>query len=340
MKFKKIAVVVFLLLVIAALAYFIVRSLSPTTLRSVTKTSTLRLTEALLPKIDPTKSFTVVALPDIQNYSEKYPEILCKQTEWIVANKEKLNIVFVSELGDITNNGAKKMYEWGNASRCLGKLDGIVPYSVIPGNHDADVSSQKSSGFSAYDATFPASRFDKYSWYGGNYENNRNNYEGPPPRKEVAPPLKLLFLNLEIEPSDAVLAWANTVVKTHPDFYTILTTHKYLLINSKARESTVNFSSDGNSGEDIWNKLVKDNCSIAMVWSGHNHGENRISSVNSCGKTVNETVQDYQDRENGGNGWLRIYTFTPEKHSVDVRTYSPYLNQIETDADSQFTLPL
>ena len=336
MKFKKTAIIIFLLTVITASAYFIFCSLSSNTV----KIPIISLTKDSLPKVNPAKSFTVIVLPDIQNYSSTYPEILCQQTEWILAKKKDLNIVFVSELGDITNNGAKKMYEWENASRCLGKLDEVVPYSVIPGNHDADISGQKSSGFSAFDATFPASRFDKYSWYGGNYENNRNNYEIITVKTAGGSITKLLFLNLEIEPSDKVLAWADSVIKAHPDFYAILTTHKYLLIDSKARDNTVRFSSDGNSGEDIWNKLVKDNCSIAMVWSGHNHGENRISSVNSCENTVNEIVQDYQDRENGGNGWLSIYTFTPAKHSIDVRTYSPYLNQIETDADSQFTLEL
>ena len=47
-----------------------------------------------------------------------------------------------------------------------------------------------------------------------------------------------------------------------------------------------------------------------------------------------------KSRENGGNGWLRLITFVPKENQIEFRTYSPSLDQYETDADSQFTLPL
>ncbi|MCX6718847.1 MAG: metallophosphoesterase [Candidatus Taylorbacteria bacterium] len=327
MKLKKNIIVVLLLIVIIASIYFVFYFI-----RSGRNNYSL-------PKVDPATSFTVIVLPDTQFYSADHPDIFCKQTQWIVDHKKDLNIVFVSQLGDIVNDGAKRMDEWANASKCMGKLDGVVPYSVIPGNHDADISSNKSSGFTAFDSTFPVSRFNANSWYGGNYGDNRNNYEII--SVDVEHPQKLLFLNLEIEPTDKVLEWADGIVKAHPDFYTILTTHKYLLAApGSGREGTVDFSSDGNSGEGIWNKLVKDDCSISMVWSGHNHGENRISSLNSCGKNVNQIVQDYQTLENGGDGWLRIYIFTPTKHAIEVYTYSPYLDKSNMDLSSRFDLSM
>jgi hypothetical protein len=59
------------------------------------------------------------------------------------------------------------------------------------------------------------------------------------------------------------------------------------------------------------------------------------------GHTVYSVLSDYQNRANGGNGWLRIYEFSPAHNVIRVRTYSPTLAQFEADADSssQFTLP-
>ena len=50
-------------------------------------------------------SFTVVALPDTQNYAKDHPEIFMDQTRWIADNRDSLQIAFVTHLGDIVNNG-------------------------------------------------------------------------------------------------------------------------------------------------------------------------------------------------------------------------------------------
>ena len=52
-----------------------------------------------------------------------------------------------------------------------------------------------------------------------------------------------------------------------------------------------------------------------------------------------QILSDYQDRANGGNGWLRYYTFKPSTNTVQATTYSPTLNAFETDANSSFTFP-
>ena len=51
--------------------------------------------------------FTIIAIPDTQHYTdvEENEEIFAAQTQWIVDNKDNLNIVFVTGLGDITQNG-------------------------------------------------------------------------------------------------------------------------------------------------------------------------------------------------------------------------------------------
>jgi hypothetical protein len=71
---------------------------------------------------------------------------------------------------------------------------------------------------------------------------------------------------------------------------------------------------------------------------GHNHGEARRSDVYN-GFTVQTLLADYQDYSGGGNGFLRLLTFAPDYSQIRVTTYSPWLNQYESDYSSQFTLP-
>ena len=71
--------------------------------------------------------------------------------------------------------------------------------------------------------------------------------------------------------------------------------------------------------------------------AGHRHGEGRRTDIFN-GNTVHTLLSDYQGRANGGDGWLRILEFSPANNQIRVRTYSPSLNQFETDADSEFTL--
>ncbi len=155
--------------------------------------------------------------------------------------------------------------------------------------------------------------------------------------------MKILFINLEIEPSDFALAWANNVIQKYPGVYTIVTTHKYLPDDSTTLDEQTAYSDPepNNNGSQIWRKLVNNNCQIKMVWNGHFHntdGENRITSLNSCGQPVEQILQDYQTREKGGNGLLRIYTFTPETKKIGVTTYSPTLGTFEKDSSSEFEL--
>jgi hypothetical protein len=283
------------------------------------------------------KSFSLIVLPDTQKYSENFPEIFCSQTNWIVENYKKTNIVFVSQLGDIVEHGSNKI-EWQHADECMRIIDGIVPYGIIPGNHDIEKGQNKMSGFASYNTTFPVSRFENQIWYKGNYKENQNNYQIVNALK-----MKLLFLNLEIEPSDNVIIWANKIASENKDAYVILTTHKYLIDHGTKFDNRLSFSTDGNTGQEIWNKLIYKNCNIELVLNSHYHeddGENRLDSLNSCNNTVHQVTQDYQARNKGGEGKLRIYTFHPDDNKINVTTYSPYTDTFETDEDSQFELTI
>lgn len=281
-------------------------------------------------------NFTLIVIPDTQKYSENNRDVFCNQTKWILKNKRKLNIIFVSHLGDIVQNASLVDDEWQNASKCMGNLDGVIPYGILPGNHDVDEGDNPISESNKYNSIFPTSRFSKFSWYGGSYKNNQNSYQ-----LITKNGVELLFLNLEVDPTDDDIDWANKILSENKNKRVILTTHAYQHDDISERSQEPYFRDGGNSGENIWTKLINKNCNIFLVLSGHFHnldGENRIESVNQCGKVVHQIIQDYQGRINGGDGLLRIYTFSLKEKQIKVKTYSTITGKYEEDENSQFIL--
>jgi hypothetical protein len=127
-----------------------------------------------------------------------------------------------------------------------------------------------------------------------------------------------------------VLAWANAVLQTNQNRRAIVVSHYLLNSGFNAR-----FSAQGQS---VYNAL-RGNTNLFLMLCGHMtppEGQ-RTSTFN--GRTVWTVMSDYQDSGNGGNGWLRLYEFSPAQNVIHVKTYSPWLNQVETDADSQFDIP-
>ncbi|MCW4034816.1 MAG: metallophosphoesterase [Candidatus Bathyarchaeota archaeon] len=267
--------------------------------------------------------FTVVVLPDTQYYSESYPEIFESQIQWILDNKEALNIVFVSHLGDVVNVW-NSVEQWNTANACLSRLDGVVPWGVLPGNHDGISISGDLSFYSQY---FGSERFSGYRWYGGAHKtDNGNNYQ-----LFSAGGDDYLVFHLQFDPSEAVLSWANSVISKYPNRRVIVSAHEYMGAHYMPSLTL-------EIGEVIWNKLVKLNSDqIFLVMSGHlSLEQRRTDTIN--GYDVHQMVFDYQNRTNGGNGWLRTFRFSPKQDKIFVQTYSPYLDQYENDSESEFVL--
>ncbi|MGN8553052.1 UNVERIFIED_CONTAM: PKD domain-containing protein, partial [Microbacterium sp. SLM126] len=296
--------------------------------------------------------FTFLVIPDTQNYvlTAANTPLLQSQLQWIVDNRSPLNLAFAAGLGDIVDNRISDA-QWGRATTSMAILDDAgIPHSVIPGNHDFDLAT---GDFSKYDQYFPVSRYRDASWnsanasYGGYYGQNQfgpdaadrqnmNNYA-----LFQAGGMKFLTLNLELNPPDDVLAWAQRVLDAHPDRRAIVSTHSYLTVSGSLSGQQLRTDVAGSSGAQIWQKLVRSNCNIFLVVNGHFtdglDGEANRSDLNDCGDPVQAALSDFQGRPNGGDGWLRWYTFTPSAGTVTATTYSPTLNQYETDADSAFT---
>ena len=269
-------------------------------------------------------SFTIIALPDTQFYSESYPGVFDNQTQWIANAAESLNTVFVTHEGDIVNNGGL-IQQWQQANHSLSMLDGHVPWATVPGNHDGTNVGGTGENLNNYNTYFPRNRFNGQLWYGGAYNNvNSNSFELFSGGAD-----DYLIFHFQYHPSIAVLAWANATIANYPTRRVMITTHDYM--NTDGSRST--------EGNHIWNSFVAAHADqVFLVLCGHNHAEaRRTDTIN--GHAVYQLLADYQEGyPNGGNGWLRILDFHPAEDKIYVKTFSPYVNQYQTDAASQFSL--
>ena len=275
-------------------------------------------------------SFSVVLLPDTQNYSEKYADTYAAQTLWVRQQAKQDNIKFVVHLGDIVQTSTKKP-EWENADRAMRLLDGVVPYSIAPGNHDMVVKTRDTTLYNQY---YSPGRFADRPWYGGHMgDTNDNNF-----CFFEASGMKFMIINLEFAPRDEALEWAATVTKRYPEHRVIVATHCYMRPDKRDTGCATSYKIAGNSGEQIWQKLVRRQPNIFLVVSGHVLGVGLQTSINDAGGKVLEMLTDYQGLPNGGDGWLRSLHFVPAENKIHVKTYSPLLNQHNTDAKETFSL--
>ena len=120
-------------------------------------------------------SFTIAVLPDTQNYSEKHPETYLTQTRWIAEQCKDRNIACVLHLGDVTNRNSSA--EWKNASRAMETLDGVIPYFIVPGNHDYSVNGSCQDRNCGLSETFPVAKFKDLPTFGGVYDREPQRME-------------------------------------------------------------------------------------------------------------------------------------------------------------------
>jgi hypothetical protein len=167
---------------------------------------------------------------------------------------------------------------------------------------------------------------------------------------------KWLVIGLEWAPRDEVVEWGNKIAAAHPDHAIMLVTHAYMYYDdtrydwaAKGNKQTWNphdysvakvSGETVNDGEELWKKLVSKHPNFRFVFNGHvlGDGTGRLVSKDQHGNTVHQILANYQFKEEGGQGDMRLLEFLADGKTVKVRTYSPVLDRYDTAADQQFTL--
>jgi len=295
------------------------------------------------------RDFAIAVLPDTQNYAressgvgEAVKEMWFAQTDWIVANRVSRNIAYVAHLGDIVQNGDIKdgkanTTEWRNATNAMYRLENPIktllpygiPYGMAVGNHDQEPIGDENGTTTFYNQYFGISHFEDKPYYGGHYSDNNDSHF------DLFSVSGLDFIVLYFEfgrYGSTILNWANGVLATNQNRRAIVVTHYAGSDTTPSNLST--------QGQAIYDGL-KANTNYFLMFGGHvasNGGEGSRTNT-YLGNAIRTYISDFQGWMNGGNGFMRLLYFSPSNNLVTIKTYSPWLDEYRTDANSQMTFP-
>lgn len=292
------------------------------------------------PKLDQKGSWTMIMLPDLQNYAKwgRNQPIVELMTAWIEENIDSLNIKMVVVVGDLVQNNEKitndydgnqtTQKQWETISNAFKRLDNKVAYIAATGNHDYSIDREGHR----------KSRYSEFFTVDRNYLNqkylvqNTRNEEGEPSLENAAYEMKglngkdYLFVTAEYGPRDTVLTWAKKVaaLEQYKNHRLVFITHNYLSnkdkhttkevdwlywepynINNQIQKSPHIKLPNANNGKQIFEKLIQPSTNYELVLSGHISGEGYRVDKNKAGKSVHQILFDAQSMGGGhrdGNG--------------------------------------
>lgn len=288
--------------------------------------------------------YVIGVLPDTQHYAARCPEVFAAQASWLADVTPSLGLEFVAHLGDLTDDGNEG--QWQVASDSMAALDGVVPYSVLPGNHDLGVDGDARDRESELDEWFPISRFGASlveTFPEGSMANSFH-------RVTTSIGTDVCILALEFGPRQQTVDWADAMLSAASECETVFSTHAYLHDNGERYEAErgqpyhpddygIADGEDVYDGEELFQALVLPHSQIRMVLSGHalGGGVARKVDVREDGTQVVQMLSNYQERGPcGGDGFLRLIAVSPD--GLRVRTYSPTENVLLDDDANSFDL--
>lgn len=293
--------------------------------------------------------FTIAVLPDTQYYTEEKGErnnrLFESQTQWIVDNYKKENIVYVVHVGDIVNRGDEYPEQWVNAAKAMSILEkplpGLpngIPFGMAVGNHDQTPSQfAVTGGTKGYNKHFGVDHFKGRKYYGGHYgKDNDSHYD-----LFSAGGTDFLVIYIEYdamdEATDALNDWAVSLCHKYPSRKVIVVSHGILFYNPV---QGLNANAPWlKQGQRIYDRL-KTCPNVFMMLCGHigDNGEG-YRQDGYAGHTIKSFLADYQSRPMGGGSLMRLMTFDSKNDLIKVRTIAPFFGTEETDSDSKFVKP-
>ena len=220
----------------------------------------------------------------------------------------------------------------------MDRLHYRVPYGIVVGNHDMTAAAISS----LFQRLLPASRFAGFAWYGGfegdpdrpgHSGNNANSYQ-----LFSAAGLDFIILHLECNAPDNVVAWADALLRQHPDRIALVSTHMDLgprekpannqgyIDDPKGRMRWSKCHGErGNTPEQLWEKLYRKRPILLLIFSGDQSRTTamHLPAQGDAGNTVHALLSDYTS-----SGPLRIYRFHPAQGEIQVITWDTTRNAL------------
>ena len=238
------------------------------------------------------QDFTFAFVGDIQtltyyNDYKKGTNYVDTLFSWIAENAKDQKIQHVFTLGDLTDrsavhdpmlsygavdpvgNDATYDAEYEIVKSAISKLDGIVPYSIVRGNHDG-YQIDEFFNYEEYTKNFDGF----YREDSGVYKNSiTNSY-----RLVEIQGIKFIFITLDFNPSREVIYWMDDLLTTYSDHNAIITTHSYThVVDGNLTIANITNITDcivktqykGAAANWIWENCLKKHSNVIMTVSGH-----------------------------------------------------------------------
>ncbi len=270
--------------------------------------------------------FAFAVIGDTQKVTRYYPKKLPIIYQWIVDNAVAKKFKFCIGLGDMTDTN--KDWEWEAVKNAVTLMDGIVPYSVVRGNHD---------GKDNFKNAFPI-----YEYRGdvtGTMEGNLlNSY-----RKLEINGTKFLVLCLDLAYTELQIKWANEICEANPDYNVIIVTHIYLGDNgTPAGIDAVKYGAKIQPW-DVTDMLITKHRNIVMVISGHVPVDDIVVSAikGQNGNTIRQVLVDPQELDlDSPTGLVANFYFSQNGKKVNIDYYSTIKNKYREGGYHSFFLDL
>ena len=274
---------------------------------------------------------TFAWLSDTQGYASTYPENLSIMTQWIVDNRERLNIQYVLQTGDLVNDMLRER-EWNAVTTAFDAFVGKIPVFGVAGNHDIK---GMMHFYDDFHALMSRQNYTEYPTFGAEEALGRRRYDLVTIGNE-----DFIIVGAGYNQQIADYDWLNQTLKQYPDRTAILLAHWYLEL--KEGQELI-------ADAKLLHRVVAENPNVRYVLCGHKHGLRHVEEAYDDDKdgTPERTVQaimvDYQALPNGGEGYLMLLTFNVVDRTLSITSYSPVWDDFNYFADESletFTMPL
>ena len=277
--------------------------------------------------------------------------------DWVAENADDKKIKHVFTLGDLTEfssandpnlsyaakdpatSNASGDKEWIIVKNAISQLDGVVPYSIVRGNHD-DYQIDDFFNYEAYTENFDGF----YREESGTYKDSiTNSY-----RLVNLGGYKFIFITLDFNPTRAVVTWLDEILTTYSDHKAIITTHTYIdMENNLATVRNlqgvlVAGKYNGAAPDWIWKNCLKNHENVLMTVCGHLDGRDThfvMTEGDNGNKIANLMVNpQLYDKDTQPTGMLFFMHFYNGGTTVKTEYYSTFLDLYRADSHYEWEI--
>lgn len=248
----------------------------------------------------------MIWINDTQNLHGGHANAFDAMIDWILLSRDELNTVCVLHTGDVVGSRTRN-YQLEHARYLLCRIvNADIPLLVINGNHDIG----SAEVYGPYKEMIAGLMDDNALYRGGEAGYVLVSAGGTD--------FVIAGIGYGRTDDPEAMQWLYDTYALYPERVGILIQHSYMHDNGSLTGAGLDTQ-----------PVIAGTPSLRLVLCGHLRGAGRrADGFDDDGdgvpeRTVNQLMSNYQNRLEGGGGWLRMLTFDPVTRDIAVSTYSP-----------------